>query len=262
MAIDGLSRALALRPKEHVALVGGGGKTGLLFAMARVLRRAGKRILLTTTTKLWHRQALQSSALILCGSDTTWRTKLAEALQVHGSAMLAYSLLESAKVQGIDPALADDLYFNSPIDYVLVEADGSAGHSIKAHALHEPAVPTSTTMVVALIGLDALNRPVGPETVFRLEAFKQITGAVLGQPLTSTVLARLFSHPAGLFKQAPDHARRIVFLNKLDTLVDENEARELGDLILTSAPRPIDRVVIGSVKRGDFVSVTPSYETS
>ena len=255
--MDGLSRALALRPKEHVALVGGGGKTSLLFEMARVLRGGRKRVLLTTTTKLWHRQALQSPALILTRSDMAWRTKLVEALQVYGNVMLAGSLLESAKVQGIDPALADELYLNAPIDYMLVEADGSAGHSVKAHAVHEPVVPASTTVVVALLGLDALNQPLGPEIVFRWEAFKQITGAALGQTLTSRVLTRLFSHPAGLFKEAPDHATRIVFLNKLDVLADEKEVRDLGDRILTLATRPIARVVIGSVKRGDFFSVTP-----
>jgi len=257
LLIDGLSRALALRPKEHVALVGGGGKTSLLFEMARMLQRAGKRVILTTTTKLWHRQALQFPALILTRSDVAWRTKLDEALQVHGNVMLAGSLLESAKVQGIDPALADQLYLNTPIDYMLVEADGSAGRSVKAHAIHEPVVPASTTVVVALLGLDALNRPLGPEIVFRWEAFKQITGAALGQPLTARVLALLFSHPAGLFKEAPDHARRIVFLNKLDVLADEKEARDLGERILTLAPRSIAGVVIGSIKRGDIFSVTP-----
>jgi probable selenium-dependent hydroxylase accessory protein YqeC len=257
LEIDGLSRALALGLKEHVALVGGGGKTTLLFEMARVLRQTGKRVLLTTTTKLWHRQALQSPALILTGSDTSWRTRLIEALQVHGNVMLAGSLLDSAKVQGIAPALADELYLNAPIDYLLVEADGSAGRPVKAHAVHEPVVPASTTVVVALLGLDALDRPLGPETAFRLEAFQRITGAALGQPLTPKVLARLFSHPAGLFKGTPDQARRIVFLNKLDLLADEKEASDLGSLILTSAPHPIARVVIGSVKRGDFFHVTP-----
>jgi endonuclease/exonuclease/phosphatase (EEP) superfamily protein YafD len=34
--------------------------------------------------------------------------------------MLAGSLLDSGKVQGIDPALADDLYLQAPIDHVLV----------------------------------------------------------------------------------------------------------------------------------------------
>jgi probable selenium-dependent hydroxylase accessory protein YqeC len=257
LVIDGLSRALALRPKEHVALVGGGGKTSLLFEMARVLRQAGKRILLTTTTKLWYREALKSPSLILTSSDTAWRTKLFEALQFHGHVMLAGSLLDSAKVQGIDPALADELYLDAPIDYLLVEADGSAGHPVKAHAVHEPVVPASTTVVVALLGLDALNRPLGPDTVFRWEAFKEITGADLGQPLTPRVLARLFGHPAGPFKEAPDHARRMVFLNKLDLLADEEETTELGRLILTSSTRPIARVVIGSVKRGDFFFVTP-----
>ena len=257
MLIDGLDRALALRPKEHVALVGGGGKTTLLFEMARVLRGAGKRVLLTTTTKLWRRQALQSPALILTHSDTVWREKLVEALQVHGNVMLAGSLIDPAKVQGIDPALADELYLKAPIDYLLVEADGSAGHSIKAHAVHEPVVPSSTTAVVALLGLDALNQTLGPEIVFRWEAFKQVTGASLGQAPTPPVLARLFSHPAGLFKHTPEHARRIVFLNKLDACADEKAARDLGSLILRSAPRPIDRVVIGSVKKGEFSFVTP-----
>ena len=257
MDVDGLNRALALGSKEHVALIGGGGKTTLLFEMAHVLRQAGKRVLLTTTTKLWQRQALQSSVLILTRSEPFWRTRLLEALQVHGDVMLAGSLLDSGKVQGIDPALVDELYLQAPIDHVLVEADGSAGHPVKAHAAHEPVIPASATVVVALLGLDALNQSLGPDLVFRWEAFQRITGAALGQPLTPQVLARLVSHPAGLFKEAPDHARRIVFLNKRDLCTDEKEVEDLASLVLSSAPRPIDRVVTGSLKRGVFSYVTP-----
>jgi probable selenium-dependent hydroxylase accessory protein YqeC len=255
--IEGLSRALALGEKEHVALVGGGGKTTLLFKMAQVLRRAGKRVLLTTTTKLWLRQALQSSVLILTQSEPSWRKKLFEALQVRGDVMLADSLLDLGKVQGIDPGLADELYLQASIDHMLVEADGSAGRPVKAHATHEPVIPVSATVVVALVGLDALNQPLGPEIVFRWEEFRRITGATLGRPLTSRVMARMISHPAGLFKSIPDQARRIVFLNKRDLLTDEKEVEDLTSLILSSAPLPIERVVIGSLKRGVFSYVSP-----
>jgi len=74
-----------------------------------------------------------------------------------------------------------------------------------------------------------------------------------GEDLSVSALSKLFQHPAGLFKGSPDSARRVVFLNKLDLLPEEGEAMKLADLILSDRMKQVERVVIGSLKKGEYV---------
>ena len=250
--VSNLTEALALEPREHLALVGGGGKTSLMFALAEELSRQKRKIVTSTTTKIWHQEAQSSSCIIFTQSSSAWMDNLMEGLKIHGHVFLTQNLLDSGKVKGISSSLADDLYQDQGIDYMLVEADGSAGHPVKAHAEHEPVIPTSVTKVVAMLGLEALGKQMGPETVFRVDSFRKLTGLKPGQKLTTPVLAKLFLDPGGLFKGTPPSAKRVVFLNKLDLLSEERGTMELVNLIIDDPENQIDRVVMGSVKRGIY----------
>ena len=48
-----LSHALRIRPKEVVVLVGGGGKTTLMFRLADELAASGRRVVTTMTTRIF-----------------------------------------------------------------------------------------------------------------------------------------------------------------------------------------------------------------
>ena len=133
-------------------------------------------------------------------------------------------------------------------DYIIAEADGAAGRPVKAHAPHEPVIPQSTTVVVAMAGLDCLGRPADSLTVFRLDLFLRMTGLREGQTLTPAAVSRLFKGAAGLFKGSPQGARLVVFLNKLDALTGDQEAVSLGRRILRTSFLPLDRVVCGSLR--------------
>ena len=252
-AVSRLTTALALEPREHLALVGGGGKTGLMFTLAEELRLTRKRVVTSTTTKILYREALGSHCVIVLQSDSSWRDKLKKGLQTEGHVFLARSLFDPDKVEGISPSLSDKLFQDQRIDYLLLEADGSAGHPVKAHAEYEPVIPASATKVVAMLGLEAVGKPLEPEIVFRMDLFTKLTGLNPGQRLTPSLLSRLFSEPQGLFKETPVSAKRIAFLNKHDLLVEEREARDLADLILESGLNQIDRVVIGSIVEGKYL---------
>lgn len=247
-----LKSALVPGPRGHLALVGGGGKTSLLFALAEECSRSGCRVVTSTTTKVWHHQAREAPRVLLRYGDPTWKENLKNGLEETGHVFLAEGLLDSGKVRGISPALADELYVEGDGDYLLLEADGAAGHPVKAHAAHEPVIPASVTMVVAVLGLEALGRPFSAEMVFREDFFREITGCVPGERLSAPILAGLFSHPRGLFKGTPNSAARIVFLNQCDLLEDLNEARELARRILLQTQGSILRVMIGSVKTGRY----------
>lgn len=251
-SVRGLVSALDLDSRELIALVGGGGKTSLLFALADELLRAGKKVVTTTTTKIWHREALRSPCIVFTRSAPSWRKRLMAGLQTHGQVFLAGDPLDSGKVDGIGPSLVNDIYQEGEIDYIIVEADGAAGCPVKAPAEHEPVIPASTTMVVAMLGLEAIGEPMSPEVVFRADLFAKLTGTEPEQRITPAVLSGLFLKPEGLFKGGPPGVRKMVFLNKRDLLTEGLKAEKLAGLVLENESNKVDQVVIGSILEGTY----------
>ena len=60
-----LTDALAIRDREVISLVGGGGKTALMFALGKELSSRLKGVILTTTTKIWEPVTSPDFALFL-----------------------------------------------------------------------------------------------------------------------------------------------------------------------------------------------------
>jgi len=252
MPPKGLIDALGLRAREHVAIVGGGGKTALMLALANELTRRGCRVAATTTTRVRHEEAGCFPAVTISEAGTDWLWRAREALGEHGWVFLGERILPSGKVEGISPAAVDKLFMDGAADYVIVEADGSAGRPVKAPAAHEPVVPESATLVVAVMGLEAVGRRFDSETVFRPEEVQRITRAVPGCVLTPEILSMLFQASEGLFKGAPETAGRVAFLNKLDLIEDRAQASALVEMLAGRPGGSAHRVVAGSVLRREY----------
>jgi len=243
-----LAEALGLGSREHIALVGAGGKTTLMFTLAKELVRKGNTVLTGTTTKVWQEQAENSAQVIITESDSRWKDILHGTSASSGFAFIARQALASGKLDGIAPELADDLYNELSVDYLLMECDGASGKAIKAPAEHEPVVPRSATMVAAVVGGDVLGKPCTGETVFRLEKFMQVTGAQANEILTANLIARLATHKTGLFKGCPESAKRTLFINRMDLLNDIEPVRELADLLSEKC-----RMIAGSLKKSLYL---------
>jgi len=248
-----LTAALGLEPRENIALVGAGGKTALMFTLAEELCRKKRQVLTSTTTKIWHHEAQRSPFILLIKNHLSWREMIQEGLKTHGHIFLGQELLTSGKVKGIDCSVADELYQESQLDYVIVEADGSSGLPVKAPSDFEPVIPPSTTLVVALLGLESLGKPCEPTVVFRMEPFKRLTGIAPGEKLTPQGLSKLFLDLRGLFKGTPVSSRRVVFLNKSDLVEEGQDAGDLARLITRNSREQIDRVIIGSLKTNRYL---------
>jgi len=242
-----LAEALGLRARDHVALVGGGGKTTVMFALADQLKAEGSTVLTSTTTKVWEQQAQKAPSVILEGSGPQWKEELVQVLDRHHYAFVAGERLASGKLQGISPTLADRLFRDRVVDYLILEADGAAGRPVKAPARYEPVIPRTATVVVAMAGLEALGKPCTDEWVFRAERFMELTGARQGEFLKPVILARLLQHQRGLFQGCPKGARRIIFLNKVDLVQDRTWLDELVGILAGKC-----RLVLGSVKEGIY----------
>lgn len=248
-----LRSALGLGAKEHIAIVGGGGKSTLLFTLAEESRRQGLAVVTTTTTKirLWEKN--QAPAAMYLPAGAPWEKPLKEMVKKHGHVFVSREALASGKVAGIPKALADALFQAPWVDHLLVEADGAAGRPVKTPGPHEPVIPGSATVVIAVMGLEAVGAPCSEEHVFRLEQFKKITGLQKGDGMTPEALIKVFIHPEGLFKGSPEKAQRIGFLNKTDILEDREAARRLARDLVTLPGALVDRVVLASLHEKNYM---------
>lgn len=165
-----------------VSLVGAGGKTSLMFALAlEAAQRWGpERVLVTTTTRIYEpsprdlpplgRPAARFPDRPTLGTFLTGSLAHAAAAAGRGALLvLGTQLLPAAstkgasrgserrKVEGVPPEWVDQLGRSLPGLLVLVEADGAAGHPLKAPAEHEPVLPGSTSLVLAVAGIDAVG---------------------------------------------------------------------------------------------------------
>jgi len=252
MMTHDLISALGLGPKEHIAVVGGGGKTSLMFSLAEQIRLRQGNVVTTTTTKIWHREACKSPLIVFSDSDTGWHSHLKNGLQTHGHVFVCQGVLESGKVEGIPPGLADHIFQIPEVEYLIVEADGAAGHPVTVPASSEPVIPSSATAVVAIMGLEAIGKPLGPDLVFRIELFKELTGLKHAEELTPRVLEQIFQSPNGVFRGSPDTSRRIVLLNKLELVSDTSQAVRLAELLMRAESSSIERVLTGSILKNSY----------
>jgi len=237
-----LVEALQIAPGDVVALVGAGGKTTALFRLARELTDAGRRVLLTTTTHL----ALDQN--VLAPTHLVWPEAgvlpITAALRAHGCVLVTGP---AAHALGKWTSLSETgiRQLSNLADIVLVEADGARQLPLKAPAEHEPAIPDCATLVVVVVGLDVLGQPLTAAHVHRPERISALTGAILGDPITLELIARLLLHPMGGRKHVPPGARLITLLNKAETAERLAAARQLAALLL--AGTGYHRVLVGSL---------------
>ncbi len=255
-----------------VSIVGAGGKTRVLFELGEDLASRGPDILLTTTTNIFDPRGEPGRRFdqVLLEAD------LAEPFQEPGEipacrehgpspggrgrlvVLGSREVPGTGKLQGIHPSWMARL--SRDWAYVLVEADGAKGRSIKAPGDHEPVVPPSTGAVVGVVGLDCLGRPMDGATVHRPERFQAVTGCPMGAPIRPAHIAALARAPEGLFKGTPPGSRRILLLNKADLCV--LPPAEVLQEILAAGPLETDLTAVcsheGSNSPGRVLMLAPA----
>ncbi|MDH3674204.1 MAG: selenium cofactor biosynthesis protein YqeC [Anaerolineae bacterium] len=252
-----LSRALGLSSGDVVAFVGGGGKTTAMFRLAKELAQVGSarpRVLTTTTTRIFAAQIKQAPAYVSFDPASQTiddiRPQLDHALRQNDYVLLiGRADPDSGKAFGVEAEMIDALAATGSFDFIINEADGSRMRPLKAPAEHEPVIPHSTTIVVPVVGLDALGQPLQDEAVHRPERVSRLSGTPLGQPVTIDTISALVCHPQGGLKAVPAKARVMPLLNKLDHSSNLAEARDIAKKLLSCSR--IEAVLIGAVQTAD-----------
>lgn len=241
--VVGLLEAIAIVPGDVVAAVGAGGKTSLVYRLAAEARRAGLRVLVTTTT---HMGALPETVTgpLLVEAEGESLSAVRRALETEGRATLLGRRLREDKLEGLTPERVDALAREA--DLVLVEADGARGRSLKAPADHEPVLPGTTTLCLVLAALDAIGEPLGEERVHRLQRVLALAGNRAGAVVDENLLATVLTHPDSYPGRIPAGVRSVAFLNKAET----EGRREAAGRIARRLMPPFSRVLAGSALAG------------
>jgi len=243
-----LTEALGVKAREVISLVGAGGKTTLMFRLAKEVATGGKRVVTTTTTKIFEPVSGETDFLFVDSDEERIKDFLRSHLDQYAHITIAREKLESGKLKGVSPNLVDELCHLKGIDAVIIEGDGAAGRPVKAPRENEPVIPTSTTLVVAMLGIDGMEKELNEKNVFQPERVSKITGVPLEERLTDEAMAILMTHPEGIFKGTPSSSRVVAFLNKVDIPNGVAKAKSIAQKILEKKHRQIERIVLGQLK--------------
>ncbi len=207
-----------LAEKGHViSLVGGGGKTTLMYNMALHCALKGWRVLATTTTHI-----LQPTGGVFAKTEVELFR-----LWECGSYAVAGTPAPGGKLTA--PPQEQLERWITLADIVLVEADGAKRMPCKAPAAHEPVILPQCDIVLAVAGVSALGKPL-EEVCFRAELAGRLLCVPGNTVLSPTLLAKLLASEAGGRKGVGERLFYAV-LNQVDTKGQADLARQTADIL-------------------------------
>ena len=195
-----------------VSVIGSGGKTTLL---RRLSERAAGTVILTTST---HIRPFPGIPLVTAGASRARVLDDIRAALADSRVVCLGQPLPSGKLS------APDLPFEALCtlaDHVLVEADGAAGHPLKAHRPHEPVIPACSELTVCVVGASGIGRPVS-QVCHCPGLFCDLAGITPDQPADEAAIARALNREA---------LADVYIVNQVDALPDPERAVRLCDLI-------------------------------
>ena len=205
-------------------IIGGGGKTTLMYTLAQELSARGSVIVTTTT----HILPPEDMTILTDPDEASVAAALAkERIVCVGSPTAEGKLKESTLSADTLARLAD---------FVLIEADGSRHLPLKAHREDEPCVPNAAQRVVLVIGADGFGQPIG-DVCHRSDLYAELAEAKVSDAVTPQIAAHVI--------RAEGYGDR-VFINKTETPERYAFAQQLAAEL--DCP-----VIAGSLREGIFV---------
>jgi len=136
-----------------------------MFALAHALTETGRSVLTTTSTKIMYRGRKNRIAWSSAPTFPRWfrgsrtNSSAAGTLPSRSSAVAPAADGDTVKLRGFSANELEVLVDSRVAEHVIIEADGSAGRSLKAHLDHEPVVSARADLVIAVIGAIASASP-------------------------------------------------------------------------------------------------------
>ena len=191
--------------KHTICLVGGGGKTTVMYELAAAWAACGCKVLVLTSTHILQ-PADGSFAADAAAVHNLW--------QQRRYAVIGTPELSTGKLTAPPQDLYEALKLQA--DVILCEADGSRHHPCKVPAEHEPVLLPDSDIVLAVAGMDALGNSL-QQACQRPQLAAELLGCSAEKIIDAQMLASLLLSEQGTRKSVGVRAYYIV-LNKCDLL--------------------------------------------
>ena len=211
-----------------VSLVGGGGKSTLMYFLAQTCARQGRKVLVTTTTNIFQPHA---------SIHARWEGEILSLWEQGSMAVIGTPIPGKDKFQAPDPELM--AWAMERADVTFIEADGSKHCPLKVPREGEPVILPQCDTVLAVMGLSAIGRPL-KEAAFRVPDVTEFLAVEEDHILTEEDAARILSSGFGGRKGVEDR-KFCVVLNQCD----DGPRRRSANLIAQYLERfGVDNVVM------------------
>ncbi len=157
-----------LKIKQKVSFIGAGGKTSLIWSIAKSMQQNHRKCIISTTTKMWNK-APDFVSISLCNNqeNNCLSSSISELLNEETlcTPLLAKGVNSENKLFGFYCDEFDNLdfsFFSNSL--LLIEADGAKSKSFKVHKQNEPSIPTTSDLVIAVIDISCIDKDVQSQT--------------------------------------------------------------------------------------------------
>lgn len=191
--------------KHTICLVGGGGKTTVMYELAAAWAACGSKVLVLTSTHIL-RPVDGSFAANVPAVQNLW--------QQGRYAVIGTPEFATGKLTAPPQDLYEALHLQA--DVILCEADGSRHHPCKVPAENEPVLLPDSDIVLAVAGMDALDNSLA-QACQRPQPAAALLGCNLNSVIDEQMLAVLLLSEQGARKNVGKRTFYIV-LNKCDLL--------------------------------------------
>lgn len=233
-------RNFNLNKKDIVAITGAGGKTSLIFFLAKKLAQFGK-VLITTTTKMYKPSSENYETLKIGDKNYLGEEKNISIIaksEINGKiTSLSYGEIEKLK---------------DKFDYILIEADGAKEKLLKFWNDTEPCIPNFVTKVIGVINCEIFNQYFSESNVHRFNLAPETLLDFINKKIDANFLSR-YILSADYFKNTPLHAKKFIFFNGID---GENQLDKLDNSLKTISKilkeKDFPNIILGSIKNSEF----------
>ena len=247
-----LSDLLHLPSKPLISIIGAGGKTTTMYALAAEFAAQGKKVITTTTTNIYIPEANETDTLIVATETPKLLNMVYGAWKQHRRVTVASKAIEGGKLAGVSPEQPFELLHNGGADVVIAEADGARHKMIKAPAGHEPVVPLQTNVALIVMSAEAINQPLSAEIAHRPERIAALLDIKAGDILTPALIARLQIDEQGGLKNIPQQA----VIQLLITHVSSSKLEFIRELAFLVQRSPRVSGVYGSSSSNEWFGIS------
>ena len=226
--------------KDIVAITGAGGKTSLIFFLAKKLAQFGK-VLITTTTKMYKPSSENYETLKIGDKNYLGKEKNISIIaksEINGKiTSLSYEEIEKLK---------------DNFDYILIEADGAKEKSLKFWNDTEPCIPNFVTKVIGVINCEIFSQDFNEINIHRFNLAPKNLLEFSNKKIDADFLSR-YILSADYFKNTPSYAEKFIFFNgidgekKLDRL--NNSLKTINKIL---KEKDFSNIILGSIKNSEF----------